>query len=286
MTKNKQRPVAADPPPTDPDPGDPAEPLDPEALAAKAKALRDSLPGFLARLIGWSDKEAVEVALRTVTMAAAGVATVMLCGKGELLLLAEALHRRVRANRPFVLVAPRRHGQNRRSPRSAARYPTILPALEAAAGGTLCFALENRPADLPMAARVLRARDDVMIILCGAEVRRPTLPFTLRPPPIVIPPLSDRGAELDRIIWEYAAEALQELKAPDNAFTDDDHAWVRQQAARTLPEIEAATLRRVARNTSPSSADAARRLGISNVSLTRWLDRRELQRLGTNWPPE
>src|SRR5262249_54787111 len=71
------------------------------------------------------------------------------------------------------------------------------------------------------------------------------LPFIL-PAPLVVPPLAERSADLDRIIAEYAGDAIAELAAPAASFTADDHAWVRDHAAASLAEIEAAALRVVA----------------------------------------
>jgi len=93
-----------------------------------------------------------------------------------------------------------------------------------------------------------------------------------------VSPLARRSAELDRIIAEYADDAIAELCAPRGSFTAPDHAWVRQYAATSLAEIEAATLRLVALCTSHNWAHAAARLGMARVSLSRWLGRRELPR--------
>jgi len=49
-----------------------------------------------------------------------------------------------------------------------------------------------------------------------------------------VPPLAERSAELDRIITEYAADAIAELAAPAASFTTGDHVWVRDHAAGSL----------------------------------------------------
>jgi hypothetical protein len=51
---------------------------------------------------------------------------------------------------------------------------------------------------------------------------------------------------------------------------------VREHAAASLTEIEAATLRLITLRTSRNLSDAAARLGMSPVSLSRWLGRRKL----------
>jgi hypothetical protein len=54
----------------------------------------DELRPFLARLLGWSDERAVELALRSLTLSLEYRATLVLCGSGDLVPIAWALHRR------------------------------------------------------------------------------------------------------------------------------------------------------------------------------------------------
>ena len=79
---------------------------------------------------------------------------------------------------------------------------------------------------------------------CCAQSAPANSPTPIRrsilPAPLAVPPLGERSAELDRIIAEYAGDAIAELAAPHGAFTADDHAWVRDHAAGALAEIEAA----------------------------------------------
>jgi hypothetical protein len=114
-----------------------------------------------------------------------------------------------------------------------------------------------------------------MLIFC-AHPRAEAAPLLTRPAPIIVPPLAQRSAELNRIIAEFAGDALFELGAPTSSFTAADHAWVREHAAASLTEIEAATLRLIALRTSRNLSDAAARLGMSPVSLSRWIGRRKL----------
>jgi hypothetical protein len=51
---------------------------------------------------------------------------------------------------------------------------------------------------------------------------------------------------------------------------------VRKNAASSLPEIEKATLRLVALRHSRNLSQAAARLGMAPVSLSRWIGRREM----------
>jgi transcriptional regulator with GAF, ATPase, and Fis domain len=94
--------------------------------------------------------------------------------------------------------------------------------------------------------------------------------------PIQVPPLASREAELDRIIAEYAEDAIAELGTRRTGFLAIDRAWVREHAASSLPEIEKATLRLVAIRESRNLSNAAARLGMAPVSLSRWIGRRSL----------
>jgi hypothetical protein len=229
----------------------------------------DELRPFLARIMGWSDMHAVELALSSVTLAAAGCIALALCGEGDLVPIALALHRRVRrAGRPFIVADPRR-GDQPASVRSPASRGNALAALEAARGGTFCMRLERAPPDLPETVPLLRAADDVMLVICAVSDL-----LLIRPAPVAVPPLATRAAELDRIIAEYANDAISALSAPPSSFTTEDHAWVREHAAASLAEIEAGTRRLVTLHASRNMSHAAARLGMAPVSLMRWLARR------------
>jgi hypothetical protein len=115
----------------------------------------------------------------------------------------------------------------------------------------------------------------VLCAICAGELAELHPPLVL-PAPLAVPPLVRRAAELDRIIAEYAADAIATLAAPASSFTDADHAWVRGHAAASLGEIEKATLRLVTLRTSRNLSHAAARLGMAAVSLSRWLGRRRL----------
>jgi len=91
-----------------------------------------------------------------------------------------------------------------------------------------------------------------------------------------VPSLRVRTDELSRIVDEYAIDAVAELRALRASFTDADRQWVLDNAPLTLPEIEKATLRLVAIRVSRNMSDAAARLGMAPVSLSRWVGRRKL----------
>jgi hypothetical protein len=228
----------------------------------------------MGRLLGWSEARAVDLAVRSLESAIDHRAALVLCGDGDLVPIAHGLHRRtLGAARPFVVCDPRRSDTSA-SVRSAANRTSGVAALEAAGGGSLCVRASRLPRDFPALGTQLRAIDDVLFMVCLK--RDHNMPLLVRPAPINVPPLANRAAELDRVIAEYAADAIAELRAPRTGFTADDHAWVRRYAAASLAEIEKATLRLVALRTSHNRSAAAARLGMALVSLTRWLGRREL----------
>lgn len=227
----------------------------------------DELRAFLARIIGWSDTRAVELALNSVALAAVGCTTLVLCGKGYMVPIAQALHRRVREpDQPFVVVDLRR-GEQRASGQIRANTALVL---RAARRGTCCMRLPRAPTNL---AEMHRTTEDVMLVICGG-LHLASDALLIRPAPVVVPLLASRVHELDRIIIEYAGDAVAELGAPHEAFTADDRAWVRDHAAGSLAEIEKATLRLVTLRTSGNLSDAAARLGMAPVSLDKWLGRR------------
>ncbi len=235
-----------------------------------------ALRNFLARLVGWGEgrAEIVDHALRSVRMAATRRAALILCGDGDLVPIARSLHRRSRGlERPFIVCDPRRHSR-KETVRSAENHVMGLEALAAAAGGSVCVRTRRLPRDFQELVQELRDPGSrVQLIVCAAALEECE---RCRVTPIVIPSLSDRRSEIDRIIDEYAEDAITELAAPRASFLAADHAWVRGHASSSLAEIEKATLRLVALRASRNLSHAAARLGMAPVSLSRWIGRREL----------
>jgi len=124
----------------------------------------------------------------------------------------------------------------------------------------------------------LRDTDDVMLVICGNR-REEMNPLIIRPVPLILPSLRTRGEEVQRVVDEFARDALTELTAgeawrSDVRFTSVDRQWVIDRSPLTLDEIEKSTLRILALKMSKSIPRAARRLRMTPVSLARWLDRR------------
>jgi hypothetical protein len=233
----------------------------------------NGLRPFLARVLGWSNGRAVELAMRSLALALDHRATLVLSGEGDLVPIAWALHcRTLGPDSPFIVCDPRRLTKAA-SVRSPASHPSGVAAFEAAAGGSLCVRMRQLPNDFPALVARLQDADNVLCAICAGQLVVPHPPHIL-PAVLAVPPLAQRSAELDRIIAEYAADAITELVASASSFTDADHAWVRDNAAASLAEIEKATLRLVTLRTSSNLSHAAERLGMAVVSLSRWLGRR------------
>jgi len=235
-----------------------------------------ALRGFLARILGWrSDRtHVVDQALRSIRMAAARRSALVLRGHGDLVPLAYSIHRHaLGADRPFVVCDPRRR-DSKATVRSPANHESGLRGLAAATGGSLCVRSHRLPRDLREV--ITRLRDpgaQVQLVVC-TPAPESGAPFVAAP--ITVPPLAIREDELDRIIAEYAEDATVELGVPRTGFAPIERAWVRDNAASSLPEIEKATLRLIALRESRNLSAAAARLGMAPVSLSRWIGRREL----------
>jgi len=231
------------------------------------------LRNFCARILGWASHRAalVDQAVRALRLAATCRTALVLQGESDPVPIAQALHHRVLgADRPFILADPRRN-TIRASIRSTANHKEGLPALASAAGGSLCVRSQRLPSDFPSLLDQLRepeARAQLFICSDGSGNNHASLPA-----PIVVPPLCERAAELSRIIEEYVRDAVAVLGAPASELSAADYEWIRMHAT-TLPEIEKAASRLVALRISCSASHAAARLGMAQVSLSRWLSRR------------
>jgi hypothetical protein len=235
-----------------------------------------ALRGFLSRMLGWrADRTAVvDRALRSIRMAATRRAALVLCGDGDLVPTARSVHRHALGDdRPFVVCDPRRR-RSKATVRSAENYETGMQAFDAARGGSLCVRNRRMPRDFDQVVEALREPDArVQLIMCAG---RSDDCRSYLATPISVPSLVGREVELDRIIDEYAEDAIVELSAPRVGFLAVDHIWVRKNASSSLPEIEKATLRLVALRHSRNLSHAAARLGMAPVSLSRWIGRREM----------
>lgn len=241
-------------------------------LIAESPLLR-VLRETLARLIGWSDERRLNLALRSVRMAATRRESLQLCGQDRqsLLSVARLLHVRTLGNdRPFVISerrSPKSDPQRWASYNGTARYENGLEALAAADGGTLCIA-PTPPGDI---SRVIEAHREpssrVQLIVCSRTRQHDPLIA-----PVELPPLSERAHELDRIIDAYAIDAGANPGAPLN---DAHRVTIRRHESETLADIEVATQRYVAYELY-GTTQGAEFVGLAHGSLSEWLARRPL----------
>src|SRR6185295_13330528 len=151
-----------------------------------------ALRSFVRRLLGWaSDRfDAADHALRSIRMAASRRNALVLCGDGDLVSTAVAIHRHaIGADRPFVTSDPRRQ-RTEATVRSTENFETATRAMAAAAGGSLCVRGERLPRDFGEALAALRdPTSRVQLVVCA---RRPGHRETFFVPPITVPPLNSR----------------------------------------------------------------------------------------------
>jgi hypothetical protein len=233
-------------------------------------ALRD----FVCRLIGWSEgaRKDVDLALRAIRTAASRRDSLLLCGDGDLVTIAQQLHRHALGDdKPFVVCDPRRRRADSNA-RAAANYDTGLVALEAAVGGTLCVWHDRQPDDFAAVVSAIREPSSrVQLVVCTHALERGE---PLISTPVVLPSLRERETEVDRIIDAYGAEAAAAL---GGRFTDSDRVWIRREEATTLADVERAARRLVAiRSSGGSITRAAKILSMSHSALSEWVARRTL----------
>lgn len=231
---------------------------------------------FLSRILGWGEerRNQVDRALRSLREMATRRSPLVLLGEGDLVSVARSLHRRVLGpERPFIVSDPRRISA-RGSARSPENQADVRAALQAAAGGTLCVWASRLPTDFDeVRAQLELPGSHVRVMMCAytSDELQERVPLGAA---ITLTPLSQRTGELDRIIDEYAADAVAELGAKPSSFAAEDRAWTRPRRAKTLEEIETTVTRLVAIREWGGVTRAAPHLGITHVALLRWFDRR------------
>ena len=232
-----------------------------------------ALRAYVERILGWQNDGAVDRALRSIQLGAERRAALVIRGEGDLVPVAMALHRRALGPyAPFVVSDPRR-GNTRASVRSPANFEHCLTAFETARGGTLCVRGRRLPLDFPRVVSELRdPSTGVQLVVC-CQAGDDSDPLLAVPAPLDVPPLRARPGELERIIEEYGRDATVALGAR-TPLTARDRAWIIENAAKSLDEIEKATLRLTALRVSANMSAASARLGMAPVSLSRWLHRR------------
>lgn len=237
-----------------------------------------ALREFLCRILGWSKAraETVDLALRSIRNAALGHGPLYINAPIDPAPIAQSLNRYVWGiGQPFVMSDPRRMDTDE-AVRGVTSKPTALEAFADAYRGTMCVRGARRPTDLRDALRKLGPSSRVLLVIADAATRLRYPADVFANPPIEIPSLDERTAELPRIVDEYLIDAAAELALSSDLFTEEDRDWTLKHAVTSLCEIEKATLRLLALRASDSETMAAARLGMSQVALSRWFGRRGL----------
>jgi hypothetical protein len=233
-----------------------------------------ALREFCARMLGWErDPAVIDHALRAIRLAMTRRTALVLRGDGDLVPIAQALHRRtLGAAAPFI-VCDRRRRTVAGSVRAPTNHESGVIAFEAASGGSLCVRSSRLPRDFPLLLERLREPEPrVQLVVCLDRDDRGAL--LAGPVPIDVPPMRERASEVPRLVEAFAEDAIAELGAPAGCLTSDELAWVARRSSTSLADIEKGTLRLVARKVTSNLGQAAALLGMAPVSLVRWLERR------------
>ena len=226
------------------------------------------------RIFGFSGRHADD-ATQALLDAAERRAVVSLRGACDLVPIAYSLHRQLFGReRLFIVADPRRH-ENDGDVRSPPSRSTALAVLDDAMGGSVCLRARRLPDDFD--AFVERLRDGhpaAMVFVCLDEkdhVRDRVRDLLC--PPLDVPPLRKRKAELDRLLFECLEEAARALAVPPVHLSRKTRATVIENVS-SLAELEKTALRVVALLSYATFGEAATRLGMAPVSLSRWTGRR------------
>jgi FHA domain-containing protein len=242
-----------------------------------------ALRAALARMRGWSTElaDSLDVAFQNLRFAAAGKAIFMMCGEGDLLELARELHQLIGdEDRPIAFCS--RGG--RRVPRSDCgadgipflkRVASGREAIRLAHGGTIF--LDNRRLPRDVISMLEQLRDapspiQTLVIVLSKYVRK-TEVFT--PTPFIIPPLSKRRREIERLFAEYEAISAERLRIEPLNLSVEQRKWIRDHC-KDISEFQTAVLRFVALHHYGSAYGAAEPLRMTPSGLRQWLSTRDL----------
>lgn len=236
------------------------------------------LRGYLARILGWSVASwELNLAIRAIRAAGNRRAPLVIAGVNDPTSVARQIHCRTTSpDAPFVVC----DSKLRRTDTSLgiqSFHSDVRTAVEMAEGGTVCVRAQNLPSDFNWLVKTSKERrGPVQLYICVN-----TAPETQSEsaPPITIPDLAQRPPhEIERVVLEYAADAIAALRAGPGSFTKQNHEWAAVHAASSLAEVEIMARRIVAYNDSKQNMKrAADRAGLSRPGLGKWLERQGLK---------
>lgn len=227
------------------------------AESERLVVLRD----FLSRAIGWNAKRRPEVdrALRAVRDMANRRSSMVLCGDGDLSSFVRRIHQlSFGYASPFVECEAE-----------------VDQCLAASAGGLMYVRGGDKlPKDI---ADATDPEADVRLVIACETLKdaRAAVAAVGRSELIELPSLASRPHELDRLVHEYAADAVKKLDAAAPKFREHEMSWIRASNPTSLDDVETTALRIVAlRNWGVNAG--AEKLGISHAALSRWASRRKI----------
>lgn len=249
------------------------------AESARTIALRAAL----ARMMGWGLADALDVALQNLRFAVIGKTAFMVCGKGDLLGFAQELHGlAIGEHHPFVYCRPGGGGARESSGSEGEGLASIKRVVSggewltlAQSSGTLCIDNRRLPEDLDSILERLHDASSPMSVLLIVLSRHARKREVFTPAPFVIPPLSARRPELERLMVECESLAAAKLKMGPLMLTSAQRTWLRGRC-KTLAELQASILRLLAVRHAGSVPGAAALLGMTASGLWQWLAAREL----------
>jgi len=198
--------------------------------------------------------------------AVARCAVIALRGEGDLVPIAHALHRQLfGSQRRFVVCDPRRH-EREGSARLPPNRKTSVLALSASAGGSVCIRSNHLPSDYDLLAPSRRIVNGTQLFVC---LNSDDQVIDMLCPPVRVASLAHRVSDLDRLISEYIADATRALGVGGMRIPERMHDAILWHT-RALADLEKVVMRIVALKSAASVSEAARRLGMAPVSLTRW----------------
>ena len=223
-----------------------------------------ALRAFLSRILGWDHARlgVVDQGLQAVRAMATRRAALVLCGDGDLRGVVRRLHDLALGHdRPFI---------------ACGEHETLK--VDPESSGTCCFVDDKLPDDFAALAATLTAADSkARLVVCSPSREDATEAMTQleRSAVLELPALDARSQDIERLIFDYAEDAVAALEAPSNGFREHELVWLGSLRFASLDEIEEVTYRLVAlRNWSVRGG--AQRLGISHVALSRWARRRRI----------
>lgn len=221
---------------------------------------------LLCRFLGWDASRAGDVdrAMRIARETANLRAALIVRGEGAQSGFARKLHRMtLGADRPLVVHADDEKG---------------MAALMRAIDGSLFVDAERLPRDIRNVVVSLRMADKRVRLIVGANSTEGASEVAALIPVVAtiwVPSLRDRADEMDRILEEYARDAVDALGAAAPALREHDLKWIAASGIDTHEDAEIVMLRVVAiRNWGVTGG--AERLGITHGALSRWARRRKI----------